>query len=132
MDSKLAPIERHVYHSGERAVYEWDQVGAEIHADPTFAVFNDSLLILRCSHRVLPLHLLQTFQEVNIYVSVPTGIKSKQLFCEISSTHIRFGMHGNPPYLDKDLPSAVKVSESFWTLEDGTLHIILQKLQQVN
>ena len=74
---------------------------------------------------------MQSFQEVNIYVPVPPGIKSKQLFCEIGACHLRFGMHSNPPFLDQDLAAPVKVSESLWTLEDGTLHISLQKLQQV-
>ncbi|KAF5831239.1 CS-domain-containing protein [Dunaliella salina] len=72
----------------------------------------------------------QSFQEVNIYVAVPPGTKSKQLYCEIGSAHLRFGLHNNPPYLDKDLAAAVKTSESYWTLEDGTLHISLQKLHQ--
>jgi len=72
---------------------------------------------------------LQSFQEVNIYVKVPPGTKSKQLYCEISNTHLRFGLVNNPPYLDKDLAGTVK--EPLWTLEDSTLHITLQKQQQV-
>jgi hypothetical protein len=34
------------------------------------------------------------------------------------------------PAAQQDLAAACKPTESYWTLEDGTLHIQLQKLQQ--
>lgn len=42
----------------------------------------------------------QTLSEVNIYIEVPAGVKAKQLFVDISSTHISLGIRPNPPYLD--------------------------------
>lgn len=72
----------------------------------------------------------QTFSEVNIYIEVPPGVTSKSLSCTITSSHISIGLRGNPPYMDHDLAASVKVSESFWTLEDSTLHISLTKSQE--
>lgn len=42
----------------------------------------------------------QTLSEVNVYIEVPAGVKAKQLYVEITSTHVRLGIHPNPPYLD--------------------------------
>ena len=72
----------------------------------------------------------QTISEVNVYVDVPPGIKSKQLFCTITAHHVSLGITGNPPYLDHDLADAAKVSESYWTLEDSVLHLTITKAQQ--
>ncbi|KXZ50178.1 hypothetical protein GPECTOR_17g815 [Gonium pectorale] len=72
----------------------------------------------------------QTYSEVNIYVPVPPGVGGKHLFVDIAHNHLRFGVKPNPPYLDSDLAGAVKVSESFWTLEDGVLHVSLTKLDE--
>ncbi|PNW79853.1 hypothetical protein CHLRE_08g369400v5 [Chlamydomonas reinhardtii] len=72
----------------------------------------------------------QSFSEVNIYVPVPPGVTGKQLFVDIETRHLRFGIKSTPAYLDSDLFAAVKVSESFWTLEDGVLHVSLTKLEE--
>ena len=69
----------------------------------------------------------QSFKEVNIYITVPPGIPSRDLSCTITSRHVQLGIKGNPPYMDDDLGGLVKASESFWTLEDGTLHVSLEK-----
>lgn len=72
----------------------------------------------------------QTLAEVNMYVGVPSGVRGKDMFCDIEQRHIKFGLKGNPPFMDLDLAGAVKVSESMWTLEDGELHISMCKLEQ--
>ncbi|KIZ06512.1 NudC domain-containing protein 2 [Monoraphidium neglectum] len=72
----------------------------------------------------------QSLAEVNMYVEVPPGVRARDMFCEIAQRHIKFGLKGNPPFLDLDLTGPVKVSESMWTLEDGELHITLTKLEQ--
>ncbi|CAL8461738.1 g1269 [Coccomyxa elongata] len=72
----------------------------------------------------------QTLSEVNIYIEVPTGVKAKQLFVNISSSHISLGIRPNPPYLDRDLSERVKAGESYWTLEDGILHLQLCKAEK--
>ena len=51
----------------------------------------------------------QTLSEVDIFVDVPPGVKAKALFCKITTDHLSFGLHGNPPFLDLDLGGTVKV-----------------------
>ncbi|KAG1676385.1 hypothetical protein FOA52_001180 [Chlamydomonas sp. UWO 241] len=69
----------------------------------------------------------QTLEEVNIYVDVPPGTSAKALFCDITTSRVSLGIKGNPPYLAHDLPGVCKQDESFWTLEDSTLHVSLTK-----
>jgi len=47
----------------------------------------------------------QTLSEVNVYIEVPAGVKAKQLYVDITSTHVRLGIHPNPPYLDVSFPA---------------------------
>ncbi len=42
----------------------------------------------------------QTLSDLNVYVQLPTGVRAKQLFVDISSSHLRVGIKPNPPYLD--------------------------------
>ena len=42
----------------------------------------------------------QTLEEVNIYIRLPAGVRAKQLFVDISSSHISVGVRPNPPYLE--------------------------------
>lgn len=70
----------------------------------------------------------QTLEEVNIYVDVPPGVKANIIFCEIGAQHLKFGIKGNPPFLDQKTFAKVATDESFWTLEDGVLHIQLTKM----
>eukprot|EP00879_Flechtneria_rotunda_P012894 GHRR01013466.1.p1 GENE.GHRR01013466.1~~GHRR01013466.1.p1 ORF type:complete len:156 (+),score=25.37 GHRR01013466.1:309-776(+) len=72
----------------------------------------------------------QTLVEVNMYIPVPTEMQAKEIFCDISKQHIKFGRQGNPPFLDMDLYGPVKVSECIWTLEDQVMHVTLTKLEQ--
>eukprot|EP01018_Ginkgo_biloba_P017571 Gb_32047 [translate_table: standard] len=69
----------------------------------------------------------QTLEEVDIYITLPKNVPSKLFSCKIHSKHLEVGIKGNPPYLNHDLACPVKVDSSFWTLEDGTMHITLQK-----
>eukprot|EP00882_Tetradesmus_deserticola_P008802 GHRQ01009286.1.p1 GENE.GHRQ01009286.1~~GHRQ01009286.1.p1 ORF type:complete len:161 (+),score=43.85 GHRQ01009286.1:348-830(+) len=72
----------------------------------------------------------QTLTEVNMYVPVPPDMRAKEIFCDISKQHLKFGRQDNPPFLDMDLFKAVKVSDCIWTLEDNVMHITLAKLEQ--
>ena len=42
----------------------------------------------------------QTLSDLNIFIKVPTGIKAKQLYVDISNKHLRVGIVPNPPYLE--------------------------------
>eukprot|EP00899_Mesostigma_viride_P023416 jgi/Mesvir1/4259/Mv22223-RA.1 len=72
----------------------------------------------------------QTKEEVNMYVVPPPGVPSKSIDCHISHRHLRLGIKGNPPFIDEDFAFPVKSDESFWTLENGSLHITLQKAER--
>ncbi|KAL4446345.1 hypothetical protein ABPG77_003152 [Micractinium sp. CCAP 211/92] len=72
----------------------------------------------------------QEYSEVSIFIQVPEGVRAKQLDISIQPHHLRVGIQGLPPYLDKPLGGAVKASDSLWTLEDGTLHIQLAKAEE--
>jgi len=45
----------------------------------------------------------QTLSEVNMYVEVPPGMRAKEMFCEIEKQHVKFGLKGNPPFMDVSL-----------------------------
>ncbi|KAK9279124.1 hypothetical protein L1049_012799 [Liquidambar formosana] len=69
----------------------------------------------------------QTLEEVNMYITLPPKVHSKQFYCKIQSKHVEVGIKGNPPYLNHELTSPVKTDSSFWTIEDDIMHITLQK-----
>ncbi|MBA0637059.1 hypothetical protein Godav_025359 [Gossypium davidsonii] len=61
-------------------------------------------------------------------VPVPLGTKRKLVICDIKNTSLRVGVKGQPLLIDDELFQAVKVCESYWTLEDNeTVTILLSK-----
>eukprot|EP01114_Cavostelium_apophysatum_P008168 TRINITY_DN2048_c0_g1_i1.p1 TRINITY_DN2048_c0_g1~~TRINITY_DN2048_c0_g1_i1.p1 ORF type:complete len:155 (-),score=20.10 TRINITY_DN2048_c0_g1_i1:42-506(-) len=70
----------------------------------------------------------QTLEDVNIYIEPPPGTRAKNIDYILTSTNLTVGIKGNPPYLKHELGGQVKVKDSFWTMEDGILHITLQKM----
>ncbi|MQL75180.1 hypothetical protein Taro_007555 [Colocasia esculenta] len=106
MADRLAPEKRHSFVHGGKKVFEWDQ----------------------------------TLEEVNMYIPLPPGnLPSKLFYCNVQAHHIVVGIHGSDrPYLDvlltpslpHDLAAPVKTDSSFWTLEDGTMHVTLQKREK--
>jgi len=72
----------------------------------------------------------QQLDEVNIYVPLPENLPSRILYCTIKTQHLELGIKGNPPYLSHDLAGPVKTDSSFWTIEDRTLHVTLQKREK--
>lgn len=71
----------------------------------------------------------QALAEINMYIPVPPDLRAKEIVCDITKQHLKVGRHGNPPFMDLDLWSTVKVSECIWTLEDDVMHISFTKLQ---
>ncbi|KAG6410037.1 hypothetical protein SASPL_128084 [Salvia splendens] len=70
----------------------------------------------------------QSLQEVNIYVPVPPGTKSRFIVCEIKKKHLKVGVKGQLPVIDAELFNSVKVDDCFWSLEDQkTVSILLTK-----
>jgi hypothetical protein len=69
----------------------------------------------------------QTLSEVNVYVATPPGVRGRDLDVSNERQRLKFGLRGNPPFLDGALFSPVRTSDSLWTLEDGVLHVNLAK-----
>eukprot|EP00238_Polyblepharides_amylifera_P007353 CAMPEP_0196585588 /NCGR_PEP_ID=MMETSP1081-20130531/51248_1 /TAXON_ID=36882 /ORGANISM="Pyramimonas amylifera, Strain CCMP720" /LENGTH=126 /DNA_ID=CAMNT_0041907187 /DNA_START=275 /DNA_END=655 /DNA_ORIENTATION=- len=65
-----------------------------------------------------------------MYVNVPPGIKAQQIFCDVHTRSLKFGIKGNPPFLEKAFHRPVIEGDSFWTLEDGVLHLTLAKMEK--
>lgn len=72
----------------------------------------------------------QTIEEINIFIPLPPKLPSKSVTVTMKRKHITLGLKGNPPYLDGELGGTIKVDSSFWTIEDGVLHISLQKAEK--
>ncbi|EGG15287.1 LYR motif-containing protein 7 [Cavenderia fasciculata] len=70
----------------------------------------------------------QTLEDVNIYITPPPGVTAKMIDCTITKTRLSVGLKGNPPFLDEEFYSTIKEKESLWMIEDGELHITLQKM----
>nr|ACG26407.1 nudC domain-containing protein 2 [Zea mays] len=61
----------------------------------------------------------QTLEEVNMYIELPKGVPTKLFHCNIQASHV-----------EHDLTHPVKTDSSFWTIEDGEMHITLQKREK--
>ncbi|XP_022736021.1 protein BOBBER 1-like [Durio zibethinus] len=73
----------------------------------------------------------QTLGAIEVQVPVPFGTKMKLVVCDIKSKALRVGVKGQPMLIDGELFQAVKVCESFWSLEDhDTVTILLSKRNQ--
>ncbi|XWS49451.1 hypothetical protein CRYUN_Cryun12cG0004800 [Craigia yunnanensis] len=73
----------------------------------------------------------QTLGDIVVQVPVPFGTKKKLVVCDIKSKALRVGAKGQPLLIDGVLFQAVKVCDSFWTLEDhDTVTILLSKCNQ--
>jgi len=72
----------------------------------------------------------QNLEEVNIYVKPPSGIRARDLIVVFESQKLTVGIQGNPAFIDEPLFSSIVKSESFWTLEDGELHLSMKKMSK--
>ncbi|KAM3386569.1 hypothetical protein ACQJBY_009875 [Aegilops geniculata] len=61
----------------------------------------------------------QSLEEVNMYIELPKNVPTKLIQCVIQAGHV-----------EHDLMHPVKTDSSFWTIEDGELHITLQKREK--
>ncbi|KAN0028022.1 hypothetical protein ACTFIV_009849 [Dictyostelium citrinum] len=72
----------------------------------------------------------QSIEEINIYIQPPPGLTSKMVACEITPTQLILGIKGNPPFINEPFFSTIKQKDSFWTFEDGIIHVTLQKMNK--
>ena len=69
----------------------------------------------------------QSLEEVHCYIEPPPGVTAKMIDCKIEAAHITLGLKGNPAFMNEDFEQKVNASESYWTVEDGVIHLILTK-----
>lgn len=72
----------------------------------------------------------QTVDDVNVYVRAPQGCRAKDLEVDLRMDGIRLAMRGNTPYLDHRWREPIRTSESWWTLEDGVIALVLAKRER--
>jgi len=70
----------------------------------------------------------QTLDDVHLYITPPSGVSAKMIDCKITASKLALGLKGSPPYLENDFFANVKSKDSFWTFEDGVVHLTLQKM----
>jgi hypothetical protein len=69
----------------------------------------------------------QSLYEVLIIIKLPPGVGAKQLDVKLTRTDLSVGLKDNPPYLHHAYPHPVREDDSMWTVEDGELHVSLEK-----
>lgn len=74
----------------------------------------------------------QTLEEMHMYISVPKGIKGKDLKINIETTKCHVSIKGQPAIVEGEFPEKIKADESLWTLEDDetggkVVHLAIQK-----
>ncbi|KAK9434852.1 Nuclear movement protein nudC [Metarhizium brunneum] len=82
----------------------------------------------------LPYKWQQTIAELNVTFTVPGNMKSKDLIIDIKKQSLTAGIKGQEPVIKGDLPHAIHVDDSTWTLStnaDGTKTVEIQ-LDKVN
>eukprot|EP00586_Coscinodiscus_wailesii_P018391 CAMPEP_0172495986 /NCGR_PEP_ID=MMETSP1066-20121228/79775_1 /TAXON_ID=671091 /ORGANISM="Coscinodiscus wailesii, Strain CCMP2513" /LENGTH=337 /DNA_ID=CAMNT_0013268025 /DNA_START=77 /DNA_END=1090 /DNA_ORIENTATION=- len=75
----------------------------------------------------------QTLSEVNLIAPLPPNTRGKDLNVVISKKSLKIALKKQPssPIVNAKLTHAIIVDDSFWTIEDGALNILLQKLNQM-
>ncbi|KZZ90157.1 nuclear movement protein nudC [Moelleriella libera RCEF 2490] len=101
--------------------------------EPTPAELAASQAKETAEQAALPYKWQQTISELNVTFVVPGNIKSRDLVIDIKKQSLSAGIKGQDPIIKGDLPHAVQVAESTWTLSantDGTktVEILLDKV----
>ncbi|KEZ42425.1 hypothetical protein SAPIO_CDS5614 [Scedosporium apiospermum] len=84
----------------------------------------------------LPYKWTQTIGDVDVFITIPGNFKGRDLNVDIKKTKLVAGIKGQDPVISGDLPHAVIVDDSTWTLTtnaDGTktLEIHLDKVNKM-
>ena len=84
----------------------------------------------------LPYKWTQTIQDVDITIKIPGNLKARDLIVDIKKTKLLARIKGQEPFIDGDLPHAVLVDDSTWTLAPNTddsksLEIHLDKVNKM-
>ncbi|EGS18063.1 putative nuclear movement protein [Thermochaetoides thermophila DSM 1495] len=70
----------------------------------------------RQEQEALPYKWTQTIGDLDVSIPVPGNIKGRDVVVELKRNYISAGIKGQEPILKGDLPHAIRVDESTWTL----------------
>ncbi|KAF1951653.1 CS-domain-containing protein [Byssothecium circinans] len=65
----------------------------------------------------LPYKWTQTIKDLDVTIAVDAKYKGRDLDVKIAKTHLKVAIKGQDPIIDGDLPHAIHVDDSTWTLE---------------
>ncbi|KAL1611833.1 hypothetical protein SLS60_000054 [Paraconiothyrium brasiliense] len=65
----------------------------------------------------LPYKWTQTIKDLDVTISIDSKYKGRDLDVKITRTHLKVAVKGQEPIIDGDLPHAIHVDDSTWTLE---------------
>ncbi|KJZ73216.1 Nuclear movement protein nudC [Hirsutella minnesotensis 3608] len=68
----------------------------------------------------LPYKWIQTIGDVDLSFNVPGNLKSRDFVIEIKKLSLTAGIKGQDPIIKGDLPHAIHVDDSTWTLSTNT------------
>ncbi len=89
----------------------------------------DEIKLEQEQQNALPYKWRQTLGDVDIQFALPKGTKGKQLKVVMQKTFISIHLNGNVLY-EGDISLPIKVQESTWLLDNGDLHLHLEKVQK--
>jgi len=75
----------------------------------------------------------QTLQEVDVKIPIEADFKvrSRDLSIQFTKTKVKVGLKGKPMMIDGEWHKAIKVDDTFWTLENNTVTFSIAKLNDM-
>jgi hypothetical protein len=75
----------------------------------------------------------QTLSELCISLPLPPNTRARDLNVVMAKSHLKISLKSSPstPIVDDSLSKTIIVDDSFWTIEDNSLVLTLQKLNQM-
>ena len=104
-EAKGAVKTRQQFKYQDRVIYEWEQ-----NIDEVFVYIQPPEFVLPKNKAIIKAQL-------------QPGQQMPEMDIKITSTHLKVGLKGNPPFLDEELGGKVNAEESLWYFEDDEVHI---------
>ncbi|KAK3330136.1 HSP20-like chaperone [Apodospora peruviana] len=109
---------------------------ADIEQSPTSAEEEAARAKEKAEQDALPYKWTQTISDIDITLTVPGNLKARDLVVDIKKLSVSAGIKGQEPIIKGDLPHAIHVDDSTWTLTsapDGnrTVEIHLDKVNKM-
>jgi len=73
----------------------------------------------------------QTLSEINLLSPLPPNTRGRDMIVSIQKKSLKISLKNQEPIVNAKLSHTIIMDDSFWTIEDGNLSIILQKSNQM-